>query len=193
MRHVLLSAVHTVILVAVLPALAAKPMPVSGPPELEAWVLVRAGSSSVHMSGSTRDIKRARALQQKGESLLYVRRAGKAYVIKDAALLGKLDGIWAPAEEVGKKMDALGKKMDPLGKKMDALGKRMDRAHDDQERDAVSRQMDELGQQMDVLGQQMDVLGREMDRVSKKAEADLGVLVDEAIKGGKAVEVKAPL
>src|SRR5688572_30751271 len=72
MRHVLLSAVYAVILVTVLPALATA----ARPPALDAWVIVRAGRTDVHMSGSTRDIKAARAQQQRGESLLYVRRGG---------------------------------------------------------------------------------------------------------------------
>jgi predicted nucleic acid-binding Zn-ribbon protein len=145
------------------------------------------------MSGSTRDIKRARALQQHGESLLYLRRAGKAYVIRDVATLDRFDALWAPVEAQGKKMDALGKQMDPLGKQMEALGRRMEKAHDADEQEALSREMDELGKQMDELGKQMDALGKDMDRLAKKAEADLAVLVDEALRNGKATEVKAPL
>jgi hypothetical protein len=160
---------------------------------IDAWVMVRAGSREVRMSGSTRDIKRARALQQSGESLLYLRRGGKAYVVRDVASLDRVDALWAPMEAQGKKMDALGKQMDPLGKKMDALGKRMERTHDTDEQDALSRQMDELGRQMDELGRQMDALGKEMDRLGKKAEDELAVLVDELVKSGKATEVKAPL
>jgi outer membrane murein-binding lipoprotein Lpp len=177
------------------PARAGKPQPAATPASapLDAWVLVRAGARDVKMSGNTRDIRRARAQQQNGESLLYVRRAGKAYVIRDNGYLDRMEALWAPVDAQGKKMDALGKEMDPLGKQMDALGKRMERAHDDAQRDSLGKQMDELGRQMDVLGRQMDALGKDMDRLAKKAEADLAQLVDEAIRAGKATDVKAPL
>jgi bla regulator protein BlaR1 len=191
MRPILLPVVCALVLSSAPSARAGKPA--AAAPALDAWVVVHAGSKDVHMSGTTRDIRRARAQQQNDESLLYVRRGTRAFVVRDPALLARLDALFAPVEAKGKQMDTLGKQMDVLGHQMDALGKRMERMHDSDQQDELGKQMDALGKQMDVLGGQMDALGKDMDRLSKRAEADLAVLVDDAIKSGKATEVKAPL
>jgi hypothetical protein len=162
--------------------------------KLDAWVYLRAGrGDEVQMSGSTSDIRAAKHWREKDEALLYVRRGAKAWVIRDAATLGKITPLWAPVEALGKQMEALGKKMEVLGKEMEALGRKMERADSDGERDRLGHEMDELGKKMDALGRQMDALGKDMEKASDKAERELVVLVDEAIKSGKAVAVKAPL
>jgi hypothetical protein len=162
--------------------------------KLDAWVYLRAGrGDEVQMSGSMSDIRAAKHWRQKDEAMLYARRGTKAWVIRDAAVLGKITPLWAPVESLGKQMEALGKKMEVLGKDMEKLGHQMERADSDGERDRLGHEMDELGKKMDVLGKQMDALGKDMEKASDKAERELVVLVDEAIKSGKAVPVKAPL
>jgi hypothetical protein len=161
--------------------------------KMDAWVLLRAGTDDVQMNGNTADIRAAKHWREKDESLLYVRRGSKAWVLRDAAVLGKIAPLWAPIDALGKQMEALGKKMEALGKDMEALGKKMERADTDEERERVGREMDALGKKMDGLGKQMDGLGKEMEKASDKAERELGGIVDEAIKAGKAVVVKAPL
>ncbi len=214
---------------AVAPALAAAPSPatapatapvmlaMASPAEHATVVRSRRGEESyvllskdgdVEMSGSTSDAGHARELAG-GGSLLWFRRGGREYVVRDPALLAQVDALFAPQRELGKKQGALGAKQGELGARQGALGAKQgalggrmaslalrgDAA--ERERDDISRQMEDLGSQQEALGSQQEelgrkqeALGREQERASREAEAKLKPLLDDAIARGVAQEVR---
>lgn len=160
----------------------------------EAFVLTRAGSSSVTMSGDSSDVSAARAALH-GADGLWFRREGVAYVITDPGLVARARGFYKPMEDLGRQQGDLGRRQGKLGGEMGKLGAKMGQtggsggADREARMDAQGREMDKLGKQMDALGKQMDALGRRMDDISSKADADLHRLLDDALAQGLAKRV----
>lgn len=163
------------------------------------YVLLTPGSRSTMMSGSTDDLRRARALRAGREGLLYVRQSGAAYVIRDPATLRRAEAIFEPQQalgarqaELGSRQAALGSRQAALGAEQARLGARQARASPRQaaalarQQSELGRQQDALGRQQDALGRQQEVLGREQERLGRQAQARLRALVEEAIRSGVA-------
>ena len=166
------------------------------------YVLLTASSQSSTMSGSTDDLRRARALRTGREGLLYVRQGGAAYVIRDAATLRRAEAIFEPQQAMGARQAELGSRQAALGSRQAALGAEQARLGARQavaspsRQDALARQQDELGRrqdalgrQQDALGRQQDALGREQDRLGREAQGRLRALVADAIRSGVAQRV----
>jgi bla regulator protein blaR1 len=166
------------------------------------YVLLTAGSQSSIMSGSTDDLRRARALRVGREGLFYVRQNGAAYVIRDAATLRRAEAVFEPQQALGARQAELGSRQAALGSRQAALGAEQARlgarqasasprqaaalAH---QQDALGSRQDALGRQQDALGREQDALGREQDRLGREAQGRLRTLVDEAIRRGLARRV----
>jgi bla regulator protein BlaR1 len=163
------------------------------------YVLLTAGSRSSMMSGTTDDLRRARALRVGREGLLYVRQGGDAYVIRDAATLRRAEAIFEPQQALGARQAELGSRQAALGSRQAALGAEQARLGARQagasprqaealgrQQDALGRQQDALGRQQDALGRQQDALGREQGRLGREAQGRLGALMEEAIRRGVA-------
>lgn len=168
----------------------------------DAYVLLKAGSQSVTMSGSSDDVRRAKALRSGGEALLYVRRGGSAYVIRDAAVLRQAQALFDPQEALGRQQAELGSRQAALGREQARLGARQAalayREVRDAPRDAddTARRQDELGRQQAALGRQQDALGREQDELGRRQDAlgraadrQIRVLFDAAVRSGSAQRV----
>jgi len=204
---------------AVLAALSSLAMgcPPAAAADYTSYVLFSPGTNSVSMSGSTDDISRARALRSGDEALLYVRRGGDAYVIRDPATLRAAAAIFKPQQELGARQAELGSRQAELGSRQAALGSQQARLGAQQARlgalqadarpseqvefgrqqdelgrqqDALGRQQDELGKQQSALGEQQDKLGREQDRLSRIARDKFDALVADALRRGVAQRVK---
>jgi len=89
--------------------------------KLDAWIYFHDAKSST-MSGSSDDIAIARRLQHNGERLLWVRRGGEEWVVRDPALLSRIDELFAPVRELGQKQAELGGKQAELGAMQAQLG-----------------------------------------------------------------------
>ncbi|OJH39731.1 hypothetical protein BON30_16345 [Cystobacter ferrugineus] len=77
------------------------------------------------MSGTTDDLRAARALAGEGNKpLLYVRRDGQEYLIRDAATLKAVEESFATQREIGEKQSELGRKQSELGHKQSELGRK---------------------------------------------------------------------
>lgn len=168
-----------------------------------AWVLMSPGSRSTSMSGSTDDLERARRLRAGQEGLLYMRRDGTEYVVRDPATLRQAQAIFAPQQALGARQGELGSRQAALGHRQAALGAQQGRigaqmagaspkrsAELGRRMEALGRQQNELGRQQNVLGREQDALGREQDRLSHIAEQRIRALLDEAIRRGVAQRVQ---
>jgi hypothetical protein len=171
---------------------------------------------SVTMSGSSDEVAHVRALAGPSGEALWFRRAGREYVVRDAALLGRAHELFAPQRKLGAeqgelggrqgalgaKQGALGAKQGTLGAKLGGLAARQASASEadgeklEREQEEVSRQMEELGSQQEELGRQQEALGRQQEelgarqeKLGQEAEVKLKGLLDDALARGVAQEV----
>jgi hypothetical protein len=167
------------------------------------YILFAPGSDSITMSGSSDDIRRARALRSGREALLYIREGDAAYVVRDPETLRAARALFAPEEALGAQQSELGSRQSALGARQARLGAEQarlgalqanatPREQEDlgRQQDELGRQQDVLGQQQDALGQQQDALGREQDRLARIAEDKLQLLVTDALRRGLAQRVQ---
>lgn len=92
------------------------------------YVMMKANSDHVYMSGDDEDLQHARRLRQTIKSdFIWFERDEKSYVITDPAFLARVTALFAPQEELSKQQDALGRQQDELGRQMDALGEQMEK------------------------------------------------------------------
>lgn len=166
------------------------------------YVLLAAGGRSSTMSGTLEDLNRAKRLRSGSEALLYVRRGGSAYVVRDPATLRRAEAIFEPQQalgakqaELGSRQAALGSRQAALGREQAGLGRRQSGASPERaaelgrQQSEIGRRQDSLGRQQEALGREQSALGREQDRLGREAEAKFRVLIAEAIRGGVAQRV----
>jgi len=122
----------------------------------DSYVLL-GGDSHVTMSGDAASIERARKLQREagGGDLLWVRRGGKEYVIRDAATLHEVREIFRPQEELGARQGKLGAQQGELGARQGELGSRQG----------------ELGAQQGKLGAEQGRLAAEQAKLAAEEAA----------------------
>lgn len=109
------------------------------------------GKNSTMMRGSTADLHEARRLRSGGEPLLYFRRDGKAYVVRDAAVLRQAEAIMKPQADLGARQGELGARQGALGARQGELGRQQAtlavRQVSGGRADATAREQEELGRQ----------------------------------------------
>jgi len=145
--------------------------PEDGEPALS-YVLIQPPHHTT-MSGSTNDLKAARALAGDGKPLLYVRRDGQEYVIRDAATLKAVEESFDKQREIGEKQSALGEKQSALGEKMSELGQKQSGIG--QEQAVLGRKLAELAQRQADLA----IARYQADRKNEKVSPELGRQEDE--------------
>ena len=134
----------------------------------EPYAMVRDGEDGMTLSGDLDDMNEVKiAKQHVHGDFLWFRRNGVGYVVQDAALLARARRAWDPAEEVGKKMEALSDQMKPHSARMEALGKQMEAYSAKGE--PYSREMEALGKKMEPLARQQADLGEKMRKLSMTA------------------------
>jgi hypothetical protein len=97
----------------------------------DTWVLVTDPSDRVRFSGdwhdSTREsINKVRKLT--GGKFLWFEHDGKSYFIDDPSIVGQVEAMYKPMEELGRKQEELGKKQEELGKQQEELGNKQEQA-----------------------------------------------------------------
>ncbi len=121
----------------------------------DAWMLLHDRHSST-MNGSVEDIEQVRERYQRGdEPLLWVRRNGKEWIVRDPALLKRAEELFAPMRELGQKQADLGARQAELGGRQAALGAKQA----------------ELGSQQAALGSQQAALAAQVAQVSAQRAA----------------------
>lgn len=160
------------------------------------YVLVTSHGST--MSGSSDDFRRAEHYRAGSAPLLYVRQDGRAYVIRDAAILQRAEAIMKPQQdlgELGAQQGELGSRQGALGAEQGRLGARMadstprQMAELGRQQGELGRRQAELGRQQAALGERQAALGREQARLVQLARPQFRALVTEAIRKGLAQRV----
>ena len=142
------------------------------------YAMVRAGEDGMTLSGDLDDMDEVKqARQHLHGDFLWFRRNGVGYVVQDAALIARARRAWDPAEEIGRKMEALGAQMEPHSARMEALGKQMEKYSANSE--PFAREMEALGKRMEPLARQQAELGGQIARTANnraRIEEKAGVL-----------------
>jgi beta-lactamase regulating signal transducer with metallopeptidase domain len=165
--------------------------------DVEGFVLV--SGDNVMMAGSTADLWRARALTTGGKDVLFVRRADKNYVIRDAKTLQQMRTTFEPQTKLGSQQSDLGKKQADLGVKQAEFGQKQAdlgqkqaalglkqaqlglkqaelslqsaRAETQRDEAARERQEKELEKGQRELDKSQEALEKEMEALSEQQEA----------------------
>jgi bla regulator protein BlaR1 len=74
------------------------------------------------MSGSMRDIERARQFKQGNEKLLWFRKDGREWIVRDPMLLRQVEAIWIPVNEIGAKQGEIGAQQGRIGALQGEIG-----------------------------------------------------------------------
>jgi beta-lactamase regulating signal transducer with metallopeptidase domain len=135
------------------------------------YALVREDRKGFAMSGSVEDIENVRAARRSiGEDFIWFRRNGKAYVIRDTAILKRAEAAWAPTYELETKMQALDARMRPHQDRLEALGNQMQTLH--AENDFETPEVKAAAEKMEALGKRMqDVTQRKIALAQPKKDA----------------------
>jgi hypothetical protein len=146
---------------------------------------------NISMSGTSKDIARARSFRQGSGPLLWFREGGQEYVVRDPDTLAQLEAVWKPGreldvaeEKLDRQNDSLETKQNQLEAKRDQLEFRRD-ALADRESDVGDRESDnsaspaaraELAKQRRNLQQQQQALAgelRALERPMKELRAQM--------------------
>ena len=168
----------------------------------DAYVLSRGG----HWSSTNESLEALRAVQRRfsGE-FLWVRRAGKEYLIRDHRTLEEAQSLFAPLRELDPERAALRPRQSrleseqtKLDREQEKLERELDRLTDDSEargeeatRGRLERRQRELESKMRALEgeeRELDAVERSIDEreddLERKAEAELWRLIDRALARG---------
>ncbi|MBD9480882.1 M56 family metallopeptidase [Pseudoxanthomonas sp. PXM02] len=152
----------------------------------DAYVLI--DGDDVTMAGHSDDIRTAQRLQQGNAPVIWVRKNGKQYVVRDAATVQQMKAAHAPVQalgeqqgKLGEQQGALGERQGELGSKQGELGEKMSEIatgqaaaalRGDATRDAANdRRMKALQDEQEALARQQEVLARQQEPLARQQEA----------------------
>lgn len=171
----------------------------------DSYVLL--SGKQVTMNGDSDDIAKVRSLQRDGEPLLWIRRDGTQYVVRDAATLARLKSLHAPIEALGRQQGELGERQGALGERQGELGMRQgelgirlaslatgraaqaraaarngqssDEAEHDRQMEALSKEQEALAKRQEALAREQEPLARQQEVLARKQEAASQVMQRE--------------
>ncbi|MGA2182470.1 MAG: M56 family metallopeptidase [Bryobacteraceae bacterium] len=162
----------------VAPAAPAAPEPAAAPePEGngDGWVLFHGNSST--MSGDTDDLREAQSMHDRAkQDMIWIRRDGKAWVIKDAGLLRHASELFRPVEDLSGKQEALNQEMEAFNQQQEAMEKAMEK---------VRGKMPRLDEDLKKLEEQLRVHEPTAEQLSELQEklAAMQSRLEEAQEG----------
>jgi beta-lactamase regulating signal transducer with metallopeptidase domain len=129
----------------------------------DAWVLLRGGDDTIMMSGNMNDVAEAgRQRASAGEPLLWFRRDGQEYVIRDRETIAAVEALSQPMRELGERQGALGHEQGKLGDRQGKFGA---------QQGELGQQMSELAAKLNTINaQQMELAAKEMRASNSERE-----------------------
>ena len=97
----------------------------------DSWALVTDASKHLNFncgwndgaSGAPENVRRLT-----NGKFLWFTRNGKSYFLDDPAIMGQVEAMYKPMEELGRQQEVLGKQQEELGRQQEALGRRQEQA-----------------------------------------------------------------
>jgi hypothetical protein len=121
----------------------------------DAWVLLHGSDDNIMMSGSMGDVAEAgRQRTSATEPLIWFRRDGQEYVIRDRETIEAVESLARPMRELGDRQSAVGDEQSKLGERQSKFGA---------QQSELGQQMSELGAKLTTINaQQMELATKEM-------------------------------
>ena len=143
-----------------------------------AYAFVRKDREGFSMSGHIDDADEISAARRSIDGdFIWFRRDGNAYVVRDAAMLARVQEAWKPLEPLEAQMKVLDERMRPHSDRMEALGARMEalgEAHGESPAmKAASERMAALGEQMGAISERQAALSRQLASAEDARQAQL--------------------
>ncbi|HWS77329.1 MAG TPA: M56 family metallopeptidase [Thermomonas sp.] len=134
----------------------------------DGYALVRKGQDGFAMSGDSDDIDEIRAMKHRIDGdFIWFRRDGKAFVLRDPAVLAGAEKAWAGTKAQEAKMHALQVRMEPHQRAAEALSQRIERMQprfeQTPEMRAAERKLEALARQQEALSAQHEALAARME------------------------------
>jgi hypothetical protein len=135
----------------------------------DGYALVRKREDGFAMSGDSDDIDEIKAMKHRIDGdFIWFRRDGKAYVLRDAAVLARAEQAWEGTKAQEAKMRTLETRMQPHQRAAEALSERIERMQPQFEQTpemrAAEKALDALARQQEALGGQHEALAAKMER-----------------------------
>lgn len=147
----------------------------------DAYVL-HVGTTHVTMTSTTMQ-ELPKLLRRLGDgSYLWVRVSGREWMIRDAALLREAAAMWAPVDALAPEQHAVGREESKLDDRIDAI--------EDGKAKAAPGELERLRERYKVVSRRERELDERSEALEKVAEAKLRDLVDEAIRDGRATQLR---
>ena len=132
------------------------------------------------MSGDTDDIDEIKAVKHRIDGdFIWFRRDGKAYVLRDAAVLARAEQAWEGTKLHEAKMRTLETRMQPHQRAAEALSERIERMQPQFEQTpemrAAEKALDALARQQEALGGQHEALAAKMERADDAKRRQLSL------------------
>jgi hypothetical protein len=151
-------------------------------PRRDAYLL-HDGDTRITISGDS-SLDSIRALNQKfSGDYLWVRRAGKEYLIRDPVLLDRMRALFAPEHALAPQQAAIAREEKDLDHEEDALD-------DDEHDEKTSARLSDIHTRQEDISRRESELDRREEELERQAEAALWPLVDDAIRDGSAVRLQ---
>jgi chromosome segregation ATPase len=174
--------------------------------QADAYSISRCG----HFLSTNVSVEDVRAVQERfSGDFLWVRRAGREYLIRDGRILDEAQALFAPLEETEPERAALARQQarlqsqqDALDREQEELEQELDRLADDPEPGeegdrSLERRQRDLESRMRALEQQerkLEAVERSIERrdeeIERKAEAQLWRLIDRTLASGQVSSVR---
>jgi len=95
------------------------------------------------MSGSSEDTDRAKSLRKGNEQMLWLRRGGREYIVRDPAVLNQVQDIFRPLQQIGGEQAKIGAKQAEIGGRQAEIGSKQA---------AIGRKQAEIGAKQARVG-----------------------------------------
>jgi beta-lactamase regulating signal transducer with metallopeptidase domain/predicted nucleic acid-binding Zn-ribbon protein len=102
----------------------------------------------------------------------------------------------AEREQLSREMEALQKQMEPLSAQMEQISAVMERQSAEMEKaakpmEALGKQMEAASKPMEPFEKQLEAMGKEEEKLSAEADRQVKLMIDEAVRNGKATPTDA--
>lgn len=129
------------------------------------YAVVHAGEDDIRVFGDSDDRDTVERLRQRiGGDFLWVQRDGRQWLIRDPALIARVDAAWSRMRPLDAQMRALNESMRPHQAEMEAMSARMRALEAEHQPDDAA--LDALGKQLEPLAAKQEALAREVARVA---------------------------
>jgi beta-lactamase regulating signal transducer with metallopeptidase domain len=153
----------------------------------ETYAIVDGDSEQLSISGSTDDIDAIRAAQTRVDGdFLWFRRDGKAFVLRDPAILERVRATWSASAQRDTQMEALSARIQAQADQAEAIGRRMEAAAAGHEQTPEMRKalgaLHALAERQGALAQQQATIATTIasnpteEKVTAEAEARIDAL-----------------